>query len=201
MSRAGVALRPAVFLDRDGVLNEAVVRDGRPFPPQSPDEVVVVAGMAEACGRLREHGFVVVVVTNQPDVARGRQSANGVAAINSVLRHEVDFDAIYVCPHDNEDRCMCRKPKPGMLLAAAEDLSLDLEHSFMVGDRWTDIAAGQEAGCVSVYVNNGYQEQQPDAPDHVVGDPVAALDWILMTMQPEEGGSVQTTSLRHQDLR
>jgi D-glycero-D-manno-heptose 1,7-bisphosphate phosphatase len=183
------AARPAVFLDRDGVLNEAVVRDGKPFPPQSPDDVVVVPGVAAACERLRQLGFALVVVTNQPDVARGRQSASGVAAINSVLRHAVGVDAVYVCLHDNEDGCACRKPKPGMLLAAAADLSLDLDRSFMVGDRWSDIAAGQSAGCTTVYVDNGYQEQQPHAPDHVVGHPVEALDLIL-AMQPEEGANV-----------
>jgi D-glycero-D-manno-heptose 1,7-bisphosphate phosphatase len=194
------ALRPAVFLDRDGVLNEAVVRDGKPYPPQSPDEVVVVPGVAEACVRLRRLGMALVVVTNQPDVARGRQSASGVAAINSVLRHAVDVDAVYVCLHDNEDGCSCRKPKPGMLLSAAADLSLDLDRSFMVGDRWSDIAAGQGAGCVTVYVDNGYQEQEPQGPDHVVSHPVEALELIL-TMQSEEGGNVRSTSLRHQDLR
>ena len=194
-------LRPAVFLDRDGVLNEAVVRDGKPYPPQSPDEVVVVPGMAAACDRLRETGFVLVVVTNQPDVARGRQSASTVAAINSVLRHAVNVDAVYVCPHDNADGCPCRKPKPGMLLAAADDLWLDLERSFMVGDRWSDIAAGRSAGCATVYIDNGYQEQEPNAPDHAVGNPVEAVDWILITTQLEEGGNVRSTSLRHQDLR
>jgi len=194
-------LRPAVFLDRDGVLNEAVVRDGKPYPPQSPDEVVVVPGMAAACDRLRETGFVLVVVTNQPDVARGRQSASTVAAINSVLRHAVNVDAVYVCPHDNADGCPCRKPKPGMLLAAADDLWLDLERSFMVGDRWSDIAAGRSAGCATVYIDNGYQEQEPNAPDHAVGNPVEAVDWILRTTQLEEGGNVRSTSLRHQDLR
>jgi D-glycero-D-manno-heptose 1,7-bisphosphate phosphatase len=194
-------LRSAVFLDRDGVLNDVVVRDGKPFPPQSPDDVVVISGMAEACARMRRKGFALVVVTNQPDVARGRQSAAGVAAINSVLRHAVDVDAVYVCPHDNDDGCGCRKPKPGMLHAAAADLSLDLRHSFMVGDRWSDIAAGQGAGCRTVYIDNGYQERQPQEPDHVVGSPVEALEWILMTVRQEEGGNVGSTSLRHQDLR
>jgi len=191
VSAAEVTRRPAVFLDRDGVLNEAVVREGKPFPPTSPDEVVVVRGMAAACDRLRRAGFALVVVTNQPDVARGRQSESGVAAINSVLRHTVDLDAIYVCPHDNADRCSCRKPEPGMLVAAAHDLSLDLDRSFMVGDRWSDMAAGQRAGCRTVYIDNGYQEQQPAAPDHVVDHPVEALDWILTTVQHERGAVSQ----------
>jgi transaldolase len=181
------ARRRAVFLDRDGVLNEAVVRERKPYPPQSPDEVVVVPGMAAACDRLRRRGFVLVVVTNQPDVARGRQSASGVAAINAVVAQQVGVDAVYVCLHDNDDECACRKPKPGMLLDAARDLNLDLNQSFMVGDRWSDIAAGQGAGCTTVYIDAGYQERGAQAPDHVVSHPVEALEWILSTLESEEG--------------
>ena len=189
MSVSPPARRRAVFLDRDGVLNEAVVRAGTPYPPQSPDEVVVVPGIAAACDALRRRGMVLVVVTNQPDVARGRQSPSGVAAINSVLREKVTVDAVYVCPHDNDDACPCRKPKPGMLLAAARDLNLDLDlnQSFMVGDRWSDIAAGQGAGCRTVYIDSGYQERGAEAPDRVVAHPVEALEWILTTLESEEG--------------
>ncbi len=193
--------RRAVFLDRDGVLNKAVVRDGKPFPPRSPDELVVVPGVAEACRALRAGGLVLVVVTNQPDVARGLQSAAGVAAINALLRSQVTVDAVYVCPHDGPDGCACRKPQPGMLLAAARDLDLDLHQSFMVGDRWSDIAAGQRAGCVTVYVDYGYQEQGAFEPDQVLSSPVEALEWVLMNVQVEEEGGVGSSSLRHQDLR
>ena len=201
MSASGGERRPAVFLDRDGVVNEALVRDGRPYPPGSPDDVVIVPGMPEACARLRAAGFAVVVVTNQPDVARGRQSASGVAAINAVVRHEVALDGLYSCLHDNGDGCGCRKPAPGMLLAAADDLGLDLGRSFMVGDRWSDVDAGREAGCTTVYIDRGYSERRADGYDHVVPDPVAAVDWILGTTQGEEGGGVGSSSLRHQGLR
>ncbi len=201
MTTSARAPRRAVFLDRDGVLNEAVVRDGKPFAPRSPDELVVLPGVAEACRHLRELGLVLVVVTNQPDVARGLQSAAGVAAINALLRRQVAVDAVYVCHHDTADGCACRKPQPGMLLAAARDLNLDLNQSFIVGDRWSDIAAGQGAGCVTVYVDYGYQEQGAFEPDHVVHNPVEALEWVLMTVRVEEGGSVGSSSLRHQDLR
>ena len=201
MTGGGPELRPAVFLDRDGVVNEAVVVAGKPRPPQAPDDVVVVPGMAAACEGLRALGFALVVVTNQPDVARGRQSASGVAAINAVVRHEVALDGLYSCLHDNGDGCGCRKPAPGMLLAAADDLGLDLGRSFMVGDRWSDVDAGREAGCTTVYIDRGYSERRADGYDHVVPDPVAAVDWILGTTQGEEGGGVGSSSLRHQGLR
>ena len=197
----GPHLRRAVFLDRDGVLDEAVVRDGKPYPPRSVDELVVVPGMASACERARREGYVLVVVTNQPDVARGGQTRAEVDAINAALLRQVELDAVYVCPHDDADDCPCRKPRPGMLLAAASDLGLDLEDSFMVGDRWRDVAAGQGAGCTTVYIDNGYQESQPTQPDHVVRHPVEAVDWILTTGRTEEGGRVRAAALRHQDLR
>ena len=155
-------LRPAVFLDRDGVLNEAVVRDGKPYSPLSPDEVVVVAGMPAACARLRAAGFVLVVVTNQPDIARGRQSVAGVAAVNAVVADAVEVDGLYVCPHDDADGCGCRKPKSGLLLEAARDLGIDLEASFMVGDRRSDVEAGRGAGCRTVYIDLGYRGAQAE---------------------------------------
>jgi D-glycero-D-manno-heptose 1,7-bisphosphate phosphatase len=181
--RPGAApARPAVFLDRDGVLNEAVVRDHKPYSPLSPHEVVVVPGITEACARLRAAGFVLVVVTNQPDVARGRQTREGVEAVNAVVEAAVPVDAVYVCFHDNADHCRCRKPEPGMLLDAARDLGLDLGASFMVGDRWTDVEAGRRAGCRTVYIDLGYEEPRAAAPDHTALGPVEALEWVLGTV-------------------
>ena len=107
---------------------------------------------------------------------------------------------VYVCHHDNGDDCRCRKPRTGMLTTAALDLDLDLNQSFMVGDRWSDIAAGQGAGCRTVYIDYRYQEQGALEPDHVVSNPVEALEWVLMTVQSEEGGNARSTSLRHKDL-
>ena len=158
------------------------MRDHKPYSPLSADEVVVVPGIAEACTRLRAAGFVLVVVTNQPDVARGRQTREGVEAVNAVVEAAVPVDAVYVCLHDNPDRCRCRKPEPGMLLDAARDLDLDLRASFMVGDRWTDVEAGRRAGCRTVYIDLGYQEQRAAAPDHTASGPVEALEWVLGTV-------------------
>jgi len=133
--------RPAVFLDRDGVLNAATLLDGRPYPPTSAAEVTILPGVPTALAALRDAGYAIVVVTNQPDVARGTRTRAGIEAIHARLRAELPVDAIYCCFHDDGDECACRKPRPGMLLEAARELSLDLAASFMVGDRWRDTEA------------------------------------------------------------
>jgi D-glycero-D-manno-heptose 1,7-bisphosphate phosphatase len=121
----------------------------------------------------------VVVVTNQPDVARGLLPPGELAAMHAVLRSLVPVDDIRVCPHDDDDGCACRKPAPGMLHSAARDHGIDLDASVMVGDRWRDIQAGQRAGCRTVLVDHAWREQLPDAPDAVVADLADAVGWIL----------------------
>ena len=168
----------AVFLDRDGVINAAVVRDGKPYPPASVDVMEILPGVAEALARLRAAGFLLVVVTNQPDVARGAQTREAVEAIHAELRAQLPLDAIYTCWHDDADACSCRKPAPGLLVTAATDLGIDLTASFMVGDRWKDVEAGLAAGCRTVFVDRDYRERRPDSAIHVAGLPEAAA-WIL----------------------
>ena len=169
----------AVFLDRDGVLNRAYVRDGRPHPPARVDELEVLPGVAAAVERLREAGFDAIVVTNQPDIARGTTTAAGVDAIHRALRSVVAVDDVLVCPHDDADDCACRKPRPGMLVAAAERRGIDLSASVMVGDRWRDVEAGRRAGCTTVFVDRGYDEPRPTGSDAEVADLPAAVTWIL----------------------
>ena len=172
----------AVFLDRDGVLNAPVVRDGRPFPPAMPADLVLLPGVAEACDRLRRAGFLLVCVTNQPDIARGKTSNAAVAAINAVLAERLPLASVRVCPHDDADGCACRKPKPGLLLAAAAEYGIDLAASAMVGDRWRDIGAGHAAGCRTVFIDRAYAERQPATPDFVCGGLAEAADWIIATL-------------------
>jgi D-glycero-D-manno-heptose 1,7-bisphosphate phosphatase len=166
-------------LDRDGVINKPVVQEGIPHPPATLDEFELLEGVTEAVGRLRLAGYAVVVVTNQPDVARGDQEQTVVEAMHDLVRGALTPDAIMACYHDDDDGCECRKPAPGMLLQAARDLGLSLTHSFMIGDRWRDIEAGQRAGCRTVYVDSGYAERRPHAPDAVVTDLPEAVTWIL----------------------
>jgi D-glycero-D-manno-heptose 1,7-bisphosphate phosphatase len=160
--------RPAVFLDRDGVLNNSVVRDGKPYPPQNLDELEVMPGAAQAVSQLKAAGFVTVIVTNQPDVAKGKQTREMVDAINHHVMAETGVDHLYVCWCVEGDDCDCYKPKPGMLLAAARDHGLDLSRSYMVGDRWRDVGAGQNAGCKTLFIDWGYDEPLSDVPDAIV---------------------------------
>lgn len=173
----------AVFLDRDGVINRAIVRDGRPYPPATLEEFSILPGVPEACATLRRAGFVLLVVTNQPDIARGTQDQAVVDEIHDLLLHTLPIDAIYLCPHDDADGCACRKPNPGMLLEAANDRNLNLVGSFMVGDRWRDVEAGRRAGCRTVFIDRGYEESAPEKPDAIVSDLKQAADWITTALR------------------
>jgi D-glycero-D-manno-heptose 1,7-bisphosphate phosphatase len=169
----------AVFLDRDGVINAAVVRGGKPYPPARVEDVEILPGVAGALRDLKAAGYALVVVTNQPDVARGTQTRAAIDAIHARLRAELTLDAIYACFHDDADHCACRKPAPGMLLDAAGDLGLDLAGSVMVGDRWRDIAAGVAAGCRTIFINHHYAETQPTTFDVELSSLADAAAWIL----------------------
>jgi D-glycero-D-manno-heptose 1,7-bisphosphate phosphatase len=171
-------MRRAVFLDRDGVLNRGVVRDGKLSAPFTVAEFEIVAGVPEALDTLRRAGFLLVVVTNQPDVARGRAERGQVQQIHSFVRAHLRVDDIRVCFHDDHDRCACRKPMPGMLYAAAVDHEIQLSRSFMVGDRWRDVGAGRAAGCRTVLVNAFPEETRLD-PDIELTDLLAAASWIV----------------------
>lgn len=176
---------PGVFLDRDGVLNWAAVRDGRPYPPRDLTEAQLLPDALLACRELKAAGAVLVVVTNQPDVRRGTAQAESVQEINDWLRAELPVDDVRVCLHDDGDGCDCRKPKPGLLVEAAADWGVDLAASVMVGDRWRDIVAGQAAGCRTVFIDRGYQERQPEAPDLVVTTLRDAVPWIIERLREE----------------
>ncbi len=171
--------RRAVFLDRDGVLVRAPVIEGRPHSIRSIEELVLEDGAVAACAVLREAGFLLVVVTNQPEVARGNLSLAAVDAIHARLRELLPLDDVRVCPHDDADGCGCRKPKPGMLLDAAREHGIELGRSFLVGDRWKDVEAGRNAGCTTVFLNREYSETMPDRPDVTVRDLGEAAERIL----------------------
>jgi D-glycero-D-manno-heptose 1,7-bisphosphate phosphatase len=172
-------VRRAVFLDRDGVLNRNIVREGRPYAPTSTTDFALLPGVPEAVRRLKAAGFLAIVVTNQPDVATGMQSLETVDGMHGILRNLIPVDDIKTCYHTDADACECRKPKPGMLLAAATEHDVDLKRSYMVGDRWRDVEAGRAAGCMTVFVDHGYDEPRPENPDAVVADLPQAVEWIV----------------------
>ena len=178
MTGSGPARR-AVFLDRDGVLNRSRLIDDVPRPPASAEELELLPGVEAACRRLGGAGLMLIVVTNQPDIARGTQTEAEVDAINRRLAELLPLDEIRVCPHDDADRCACRKPAPGMLVEAARTHGIELERSVMVGDRWRDVEAGRRAGCKTVFVDRGYDEKRPRDPDLTVEDLPGAVPWIL----------------------
>ena len=169
----------AVFLDRDGVLVRARVVAGLPYSIRDADDLELEEGAADACASLRAAGFLLVGVTNQPEVARGTLTRAAVDRIHERLLEILPLHEILVCPHDDPDDCECRKPQPGMLLDAASRLGIDLEASFMVGDRWRDIEAGRRAGCRTVFLNHEYSESVPEHPDVAVRDLGEATAWIL----------------------
>jgi len=171
--------RAAVFLDRDGVLNRAVVRDGRPFPPQDIESVEILPGVPEAIRKLKAAGFVTVMVTNQPDVVKGTQRRDVVEAINKYVSETLGIDDVRVCWCLEGDDCDCYKPKPGMILEATAELSLNLSKSYMVGDRWRDIGAAHNAGCKAIFIEYGYEEANTFKPEWVVRNLSEAADIIV----------------------
>lgn len=175
----GALVNRAVFLDRDGVINQVLLRDGRPYSPASLAELKFLPGVHEAIGALHQAGFRLIVVTNQPDVAKGRQPRDVVEAMNDRILRVLPIDDIKVCYHDDRDGCQCRKPKPGMLLEAARQWSVELGKSFVIGDRWRDVEAGKAVGCKTILIESGYAEKKAEKPDAVVHSLLEASYLIL----------------------
>jgi D-glycero-D-manno-heptose 1,7-bisphosphate phosphatase len=175
----------AVFLDRDGVLNNAVIRNGKPYPPNGLHEVHIMPGVREGLAALKAAGYLLIAVTNQPDVARGRVTRASVEEINQCLMDELPLDDFKTCYHDNADNCDCRKPKPGNILKSAEEYQIDLKKSFMIGDRWSDVEAGRRAGCRTIHLDSGYVEMAPEKPDFNAGNFTRAVEFILQSGQQD----------------
>ena len=171
----------AIFLDRDGVLNHAIVRNGKPYPPASLDELSIPDDAITALQQLKKYGFLLIGATNQPDVARGTTRRQTVEAINAKLLEWLPLDEINICYHDDKDSCACRKPLPGLLTEAAKRLHIDLSSSFTIGDRWKDIEAGQRAGCKTIWLKQDYLERrEPEQPANFIATSLTeAISWIF----------------------
>ena len=173
-------MKPAIFLDRDGVLNHNEVRNGRPYAPTRLADFIILPGVPEAVRAFREASYLVIVVTNQPDIATGKQSYPAVMAMHQLMQEQVPIDDIEICPHTDADGCDCRKPKAGMLFNAAKKHGIALDRSWMIGDRWRDVDAGRSAGCRTVFIDYHYTaEPRPNQPDVVVGSLLEAVPFVL----------------------
>lgn len=161
-------MKSAVFLDRDGVINANLERNGRPVAPTTLAEFRLLPGVEDAVRQFKERGFLVIVITNQPDVADGRTARSTVEAMHDLVRDRLAVDDIRVCFHNDSAGCACRKPKPGMIFDAAAEHGIDLATSYLVGDRWRDVAAGRAAGCSTIFIDYGYKQDGPNVPDRVV---------------------------------
>ena len=180
------SLARAIFLDRDGVINRALERDKKPYPPRSVAEFEILPEVPAACAKLKTAGFLLVVVTNQPDVGRGTLKQETVEAIHAGMCRQLPIDRVEVCYHPGRgaSECDCRKPKPGMLLRAAKALGIDLVRSWMVGDRWRDIDCGHAAGCQTIFIDRGYAEELRQKPHFSAGNLAQAVDIILDESKP-----------------
>jgi D-glycero-D-manno-heptose 1,7-bisphosphate phosphatase len=170
-----------VFLDRDGVINRALEREARPYPPRTLEEFEILPEVPAACAKLKAAGFLLVVATNQPDVGRGTLDQAIVEKIHAYMVTQLPIDRVEVCydPGKGKSECDCRKPKPGMLLRAARELKADLAQSWMVGDRWRDVDCGFNAGCRTIFIDRGYAEELKHQPDFRVKNLLEAAEIIL----------------------
>jgi D-glycero-D-manno-heptose 1,7-bisphosphate phosphatase len=176
-------MRQAVFLDRDGTINQSDVRNGKPYAPTRLEDFQYLPGAPKAISRFLNEGYLVIVITNQPDLATGNNSLAVLDAMHARLRDELGVDDVLICPHTDADGCECRKPKPGLLIQAAQKWNIDLDRSIMVGDRWRDIVAGQAAGCLTVFIDHGYTDDPPpESPDSIVSSLASAKMFICEQM-------------------
>jgi D-glycero-D-manno-heptose 1,7-bisphosphate phosphatase len=171
--------RSAVYLDRDGVLVESLLHNGKPHAPTCFEDFAIISEAYDAVLRLHQAGYALIVVTNQPDVGNGFVERAVVERMNERLSAELPLDAIKVCYHAQSEECRCRKPAPGMLIEAAQEFGLDPASSYMIGDRWSDIDAGHAAGCATIFIDRGYDPPRTVQPDFIVLSLAEAVDRIL----------------------
>jgi D-glycero-D-manno-heptose 1,7-bisphosphate phosphatase len=172
-------MKKAIFLDRDGVINKVELINGKPYPPMSIDGLVLLPKVNESLEFLKNAGYLLIVITNQPDVTRGKANREAIEFIHEFMKKTLPLNDIFTCYHDDHDNCSCRKPKPGNILEAANLYDIDLQKSFMIGDRWRDIEAGIKAGCKTFFIDYGYQEKKPTNYDFKVKSLYEAVKIIL----------------------
>jgi len=161
-------IKRAIFLDRDGVLNETIIKEKEITSPLNLNDLKVFPEVKETLLTFKKYGYLLIMVTNQPDIARNKNTKKNVEEINNFLKNHLNLDDIFVCYHDDKDFCDCRKPKSGMLIAASKKHNIDLPKSFIIGDRWRDIEAGKNAECKTIFIDFKYQEKLKSKPDYTI---------------------------------
>ena len=155
-------MNKAIFLDRDGVLNKVILKDGKPLSPKNLSEFVLLDNVSEALAIFKKLDYLTIIVTNQPDIKTKKQTLKDLEITHKWIFDNLMIDDIFVCCHDDSDNCNCRKPGIGMLINASKKYKINLTKSIMIGDRWKDIKCGQLAKCKNnFYINYGYDEPSP----------------------------------------
>ena len=171
---------PAVFLDRDGVLCRTFVHNRKSYAPRKLRDFFLMPYTQNSIAQLKQAGFKVIVVTNQPDIGNGFVDLSVVESMHQKLLSKTLIDDVFLCAHRQDEYCKCRKPRPDMLLAAAEKHNIDLSKSYIVGDRASDIEAGHRAGCKTVFIDRHYSEARPEKPETIVHSLQKAVKYILI---------------------
>lgn len=174
-----------MFLDRDGVVVRSDVRDGKPYAPTSLESFEILPGSRKAVDMLVKAGYIIVIVTNQPDVGNGYVERFVVEEMHERLKNELAIASVRTCFHSQKDKCSCRKPKPKMLLDAASEFGINLKRSFIVGDRKSDIEAGENAGCGTIFIDWNYGEDKPQSQQYVATSLMDATTYILNLSEAE----------------
>jgi D-glycero-D-manno-heptose 1,7-bisphosphate phosphatase len=176
-------IKRAIFLDRDGVINRVIIRGNKISSPWKLEEFEFLPGVKDVLKKLREAGFLNIVVTNQPDVKRGNLKVEELEKMNQILKENLPIEEIKICPHDDSDNCSCRKPKPGLLIEAAKKYGIDLKNSFLIGDGWKDVEAGKAVGCKVILLKTDYNQEAQKNCDFVVKNLEEAYKIIKKTIQ------------------
>ena len=161
-------MKRAIFLDRDGVLNKTVIKEKKITSPLNLDELKIVPEAKETLETFKKYGYLLIMVTNQPDIAKNKNTKKNVEEINNFLKNLLNIDDIFVCYHDDKDFCNCRKPKSGMLIEASKKHNIDLSKSFIIGDRWKDVEAGKNVGCKTIFIDFKYKEKLKSMPNYTI---------------------------------
>ena len=169
----------AIFLDRDGVLNDSILRNGKPHAPRHFSEYKLLPGVKEATQKLADAGFILLVVTNQPDIGNKLVDPAEVEKMNQFLLETLPISKIYMCPHTQSAGCTCRKPAPGMLFQGKAEFNIDMQQSYMVGDRYSDVQAGLAAKCQTIFIDYKYIETPDFSGSIRVGSLLEACQHLL----------------------